>query len=599
MKTGHLSDLIASQAKQYGDRAAMHHRREITDPWIPISWNEFAAQVKSLSKALLELDVNEGDRVGQFSNNMAENLITDFALFANRAAVVPMYATSTVQQVNFIVEDAGIKLMFVGDESHYDTALAVMAGSSTLRKIIVYDSRVALKNEHSMYFHDLLEMGKESTRHFEVQSRQNEATEEDLACLLYTSGTTGNPKGVMIPHSCLIEAVKVHNERIPTINDEQTSVAFLPISHVFERMWCYFCIAMGVTIYINLRPIEITETIKHVRPNMMCAVPRFWEKVYAVVQENIASMPPFKQGLVTWALATGKKYNIDTLRLGVKPSLKLKLKYAIADKLIFSKVKKAVGIENATLLPVAGARLSDDINLFLKSMGLPIAYGYGLTETTATVSFFDYTHYEFGTVGKIIPRLEVKIGDDNEILVKGKTIFSGYWNNPEANKQSFTEDGYFRTGDAGFIRDNQIILTDRIKDLFKTSYGKYVAPQEIETRLVLDKHIEQVAVIGDEKPYVTALIHPSVPALEAYARKQGIAFADVESLLANPRIYEFVMGRIHQLQSGMAKHELVKKIALLPRPFTIQSGELTNTLKLKRTVVLQRYKVIIDEMYVV
>lgn len=283
----------------------------------------------------------------------------------------------------------------------------------------------------------------------------------------------------------------------------------------------------------------------------------------------------------------------------MKPSLKLKLKYAIADKLIFSKVKKAVGIENATLLPVAGARLSDDINLFLKSMGLPIAYGYGLTETTATVSFFDYTYYEFGTVGKIIPRLEVRIGDDNEILVKGKTIFSGYWNNPEANKQAFTDDRFFRTGDAGFIRDNQIILTDRIKDLFKTSYGKYVAPQEIETRLVLDKHIEQVAVIGDEKPYVTALIHPSVPALEAYARKQGITFTDVESLLSNPRIYEFVMGRIHQLQSGMAKHELVKKIALLPRPFTIQSGELTNTLKLKRTVVLQRYKVIIDEMYVV
>lgn len=599
MKTEHLADLIAYQAKQYGDRTALYHRREITDPWIQISWNEFAAQVKSLSKALLELGVNEGDRVGQFSNNMAENLITDYALFANRAAVVPMYATSTVQQVEYIVADAGIKLIFVGDQTHYDIALTVMAESKTLQKIIVYDSRVVLKHENSMYFKDLLEAGNESTSHFEVQMRQNEASEDDLACLLYTSGTTGNPKGVMLPHSCLIEAVKVHKERIPTLTDEHNSVAFLPMSHVFERMWCYFCIAMGVTVYINLRPIEITETIKQVRPNMMCAVPRFWEKVYAVVQENIAAMPPFKQGLVTWALATGKKYNIDTLRLGKNPSPGLKIKYQIADKLIFSKVKKAVGIENVTLLPVAGARLSDDINLFLKSMGLPIAYGYGLTETTATVSFFDYTHYEFGTVGKIIPRMEAKIGNDNEILVKGKTVFSGYWNNPEANKQAFTEDGFFRTGDAGFIRDNQIILTDRIKDLFKTSYGKYVAPQEIETRLVLDKFIEQVAVIGDEKPYVTALIHPNIPALEAYALKQGIAFDHSEGLLADSRIYDFLMSRILALQLGMAKHELVKKISLVVRPFSISSGELTNTLKLKRAVVAQRYKVIIDEMYAV
>ena len=412
------------------------------------------------------------------------------------------------------------------------------------RSLIVFDDTVELVGENSMYFHDLLVQGDKSNRHFEVQSRRNEAHDTDLACILYTSGTTGNPKGVMLPHSCLNEAVRIHAIRIPEMTDKDTSIAFLPLSHVFERMWCYLCVAQGVLIYINLRPIEITDAIKQVRPTMMCAVPRFWEKVYAAVQDNISKMPPFKQGMVSWALAIGKKYNIDYLRLGKTPSLGLRLRYLIADKLIYSKVKKTIGIENAVLFPVAGAKLSDEINIFLRSMGVPITYGYGLTESTASVSFFDRTGYEFGTVGKIIPDLEVKIGADNEILLKGKTIFPGYYRNPEANTAAFTEDGFFKTGDAGYIRGNSIILTDRIKDLFKTSYGKYIAPQEIETRLILDKYIDQVAVIGDERPYVSAIIAPSLPDLESYAAKFNIEYKDADDLLANPKIYEYMAQRI-------------------------------------------------------
>lgn len=597
MKTGHFADLIASQAQQYGDKTALYYRQNLQDAWTSTSWNQFAAQVLAVSKAFLELGVNEGDRVGQFSNNQPENLIIDFALFANRAVIVPMYATSTAPQIEFITQDSGLTILCVGDAAQYELALQVKAGSHVLQKIIVFDQSIPLKDSESLYFTDLIAMGQSSNRHFEVQSRQQEANESDLACILYTSGTTGNPKGVMLPHSCLIEAVKVHNERLPLVNDQLTSIAFLPMSHVFERMWCYFCIACGVTIYVNLRPIEITDTIKQVRPNMMCAVPRFWEKVYAVVQDNISQMTPLKQGLVTWALASGKQYNIDYLRLNKKPPLRIKLKYKMADTLIFSKVKRAVGIENALLLPVAGAKLSDDINLFLRSMGVPVVYGYGLTETTATVSCFDFTGYEFGTVGKIIPRLEVKIGPDNEILLKGKTVFSGYWKNEKANEMAFTDDGFFRTGDAGYIRGDQIILTDRIKDLFKTSYGKYVAPQEIETRLILDKFIEQVAVIGDEKPFVTALIYPSLVAMEEYAKAQGLQYEKTEELFSHPQVHEHFKMRIHRLQSGMANHELVKRITLIAQPFSIQSGELTNTLKLKRAVVAQRYKVAIDEMY--
>lgn len=597
METLHFAEIIAGQAKKYADRTAFYHRKHSTDEWSPLSWNSMSEQVNALAKRLFEMGLKEGDRVGQFSNNMVENLITDYALFANRAVVVPMYATSTASQIEFIINDSAIEILFVGDQAQYEIALEVKQRSSVLKTIVVYDSDVVLNEAESLRFSDVLAAGRLSNHHFDVQERQHAATEDDLACILYTSGTTGNPKGVMLPHSCLDESVRIHRIRIPEMTDQDTSIAFLPMSHVFERMWCYLCVANGVTVYVNLRPIEVSETLKEVRPTMMCAVPRFWEKVYSAVQENIAKMPPSKQGIVTWALAVGKKYNIDTLRNGLKPSAGLSIKYKIADKLIYSKVKKTVGIENAKLFPVAGARLSDDINIFFKSMGVPIAYGYGLTETTATVSFFEPVGYEFGTVGRIIPDIQVKIGTDNEILLKGRTVFRGYYKNPEANAAAFTEDGFFRTGDAGFLRNECIILTDRLKDLFKTSYGKYIAPQEIETRLILDKYIEQVAVIGNEKPYVTALIAPAMPALEEYARKAKISYSSTEELLAKPQVIELIESSIRKQQEGMAPYEFIKKFALLATPFSIQSGELTNTMKLKRPIVEQRYKVLIDEMY--
>lgn len=491
MVTPHFSQIIAAQALKYGDRAAFLHRRELTDEWTELGWNEFSEKVDALAHALYDMGVKEGDRVGQFSNNMVENMITDFALFSNRGVVVPMYATSTANQIEFIINDAGIEVLFVGDQVQFDIAMEVKARSSVLKTVVVFDPLTRISGEGVLWFEDVLAAGRSSSAGEGVEQRRQAATEDDLACILYTSGTTGNPKGVMLPHSCLDEAVRIHRIRIPEMTDQDTSIAFLPMSHVFERMWCYLCVANATIVYVNLRPIEVSETLKQVRPTMMCAVPRFWEKVYAAVQENIAAMPPSKQGIVTWALAVGKKYNIDTIRLGKKPGLGLSIKYKIADALIYSKVKKTVGIDNAKLFPVAGAKLSDDINIFLRSMGVPIAYGYGLTETTATVSFFEPVGYEFGTVGKIIPDLQVKIGPENEIMVKGRTVFSGYYKNPEANASAFTEDGFFRTGDAGFLRNGCIIITDRLKDLFKTSYGKYIAPQEIETRLSLDKYIEQ------------------------------------------------------------------------------------------------------------
>ncbi|ADQ80289.1 AMP-dependent synthetase and ligase [Paludibacter propionicigenes WB4] len=598
MENFHLSHLISSQAKKYGERAALYHREEQTDEWTKISWNSFAKEVSSISKSFVEIGVSEQQRVAQFSQNKAENLIIDFALFANRAVMVPLYATSSAQQVEYIVNDAEIGVIFVGDQQQYNIAYEVAQQSKYLKKIIAFDKKVVFADAaNAMYYSDFLLIGEKSTKHFEVDHRHSETSESDLACILYTSGTTGNPKGVMMPHSCFTEAMRIHNIRLTSITDKDTSIAFLPLSHVFERTWCYFCIFKGVTIYINLRPTEIQQTIKDVHPTLMCAVPRFWEKVYAGVKENLSKYSPIMLGVIAWAVATGKRHNVDILRKGKQPDVFLKFGYSIADKLIFSKVKETLGIENANMLPTAGAKLSDEIALFFRSIGVPIVYGYGLTESTATVCCYEYVGYEIGTVGNIMPDVSVKIGDDNEILLKGKTIFPGYYNNPEANAASFTEDGWFKTGDAGYIKDNKIVLTERIKDLFKTSNGKYIAPQEIETRLALDKYIEQVAVIGDERNYVTAIIAPNIPALEEYAQKHSITYENIDDLLKSPKIHEFLQARIIELQKGMANYEIIKRFTLIRKSFAIETGELTNTLKIRRAVVMQKYKSLIDEMY--
>lgn len=597
MDNMHFSRLIAYQSAKYKDKIVFNQRKTIQSDWEKLSWEQMESDVLCLSRQFLAVGVQPQARIGQFSNNMTENLVVDFALYAIRGVVVPMYATSTAAQIEYIVRDSSIEILFAGNQTQYEIALEAQKACPVLKTIVVFDENVVLQSSEDCYYIDFLRAGRKLNASEEYKIRQKDASADDMACILYTSGTTGNPKGVVLVHNNLTSAVRIHHQRLTSISDQDTSIAFLPLSHIFERMWTYFCLSKGVEIYMNLNPIEVTETIKDVNPTLMCAVPRFWEKVYAGVQEKINEMSPVQQAIVTWALATGKKYNLNILRQGRKPDFLMQWQYQLADKLIFSKVKNTLGIQNGRMFPVAGAKLSDDINLFMHCMGVPITYGYGLTESTATVCCFDYTHYTIGSVGKIMPEVEVKIGEENEIMLRGNTIFPGYFNQPEINKAAFTADGWFKTGDAGYIEDDILYLTDRIKDLFKTSYGKYIAPQEIETRLVLDKYIEQAAVIGDEKPYVTALIVPDYAALEKFAAKEMIPFNSREELLENQKITELIRSRIENAQKGMANYEMVKKFTLLSQAFSIQTGELTNTLKLKRVIVNHQYKLLIDKMY--
>lgn len=565
--------------------------------WVDVSWAELTERIERVARAIAKWGVKEGDRIGICAQNMPQGVIADFAGYANRAVSVPMYATASSEQIEYIVRDAEIGLMFVGEQVQYDHALEVMGRCDVLKRVVVMDEGVDLRGEaRAVRFSDFMAEGDDMAVQGLVERRMNAAREEDLAIVMYTSGTTGQSKGVMLPHACLLEAMRIHDVRLTKINRHDTSLAFLPMSHIFERAWVYFCLYKDVRVYLNLRPSDIQKTIKEVRPTLMCSVPRFWEKIAAGVQEKIDTFSPFKKAMVTWALAVGKEYNLDYRRVGRRATMGLWLRYRFADRFIFSILKKIVGIDRGRLFPVSGAAMDDGLVRFFLSMGLPVTYGYGLTETCATVCCYPDRDYEIGSLGTVMPGVEVKIGDDNEILVRGKTVCAGYYNKPEATAEAFV-DGWFRTGDAGRMEDGKIYMVDRIKDLFKTSNGKYIAPQQIETVLGADRYIEQIAVIGNNRNFVTAIIAPNMEAVQGFAQAQGIVYERVEELLENEAVLKLFEERIAEGQKGMAPFEMIKKFRLIKRAFSIESGELTSTLKLRRAVIQQNYASLIEEMY--
>ncbi len=598
MELIHFSKLVAEKAKKQASRVALYYRDYSVAKWVEITWRELHEKVERVARALVSLGVKEEDRVAICSQNMPQALMVDFANYANRAISVPMYATASVQQIEYIVNDAEIEILCVGEQVQYDNALEVIKNNKFLKHIVVFDPSVNLKGEsRAMYFEDFMRLGDDESLQKTVKARTKAATEDDLAIIMYTSGTTGESKGVMLPHSCLLEAMRIHDQRLVSIKRSDTSMAFLPLTHIFERAWTYFCLWQDVKVYLNQRPADIQNTLKEVRPTLLCAVPRFWEKIAAGVQLKIDTFSPFMKAMVTWALAVGEEYNIGYRKDKKRAPFGLACRYRIADGLIFSKLKKVVGIDKGRLFPVAGAALDDKLAKFFISLGLPIMYGYGLTETTATVCCYPYDNYLIGSMGTLMPDVQVKIGEDGEILVKGKTVCSGYYKKPEITENSFV-DGWFRTGDAGKLVDGKhLYMTDRIKDLFKTSNGKYIAPQQIETILGGDVFIEQVAVIGNNRNYVTAIIAPNIEAIKGYAEQNGIKYEYVDELMDNPQVCKMMEERIAELQKDMAPYEKIKKFRLIKRGFTIESGELTSTLKLRRAVILQNYATMIEEMY--
>ncbi len=597
-----LVEMVARNAAKYGEREALRFQDYKTQEWVSISWKGFKNQVDRMALSLEMLGIEAFDKIAFFSQNCPGIMVSHMAAFYNRATTVPIYATCSKDEVAFILSDSAAKVLFVGDQRQYEVALRVIEEVDTLKNIVLYNPTIKLVkgDTTTLYWDDFLALSETASdkNRANVLERKNAGDPEDLAFLIYTSGTTGKPKGVMLTHANFDIQLEVHRERITQLREDDVSLSFLPMSHVFELAWSLVVVSLGMHLVINYNPKEIQKTIKEIHPTCMCAVPRFWEKVYAAVMEKMHKSPLIMKKLMKEAITVGIRRNVVYVGNGKKVPTLLEKRYQILDKLVLSKVREAIGIRKATIFPTAGAALSDNITAFLRGIDLPIYIGYGLSETTATVSCFPDTGYKIGSVGTRLRSLDVKIGENNEILIKGPSIMKGYYNRPEENAAAFTEDGYFRTGDAGHITENgDLVLTERLKDLFKTSNGKYIAPQALETLLGEDSMIEQVAVIGDQRKFVTALVVPAYDAVMEYANKNKIGYDGIEDLLKNPAIIEMFMQNINQLQSNFASYQQIKRITLLPRPFSMETGELTNTLKVRRAVVAKIYSKEIEAMY--
>ena len=599
-----LVEMIDLQARRYGAREAYRFCWRKEGEWMPTAWEEFKVQVDVAARAIAAIGLREKDTIAVCSPNTPQILIAEFGAFNNRIAAIPVYSGSSQEQFDFIVSNGGARLIFVGDRHQYPLAYSYWKRNpSAVEKIVVFknsgieffpDDRV------SIGWDDFVRSGMEASEEIrgEVARRRNVGLPEDPATLIYTSGTTGEPKGVVITHANYDAAMEMHLRALTMVSDSDLSMAFLPMSHILEKAWSFFCLTKGIRIAVNYDPRLIQDTIHQVHPNLMCCVPRFWEKVYASVREKISSMGRLERLAVRRALNVGRRRNIGYVRRGRKVPSLLEREYRFWDRRVFSKLKNAIGIPAPNMFPTAGAPLSDRICEFMRSVGIDVKIGYGLSETTATVSCFPETGYTIGTVGRPLPGIDVRISDEGEILVKAPTVTPGYFRNPEANAEAFTEDGYFRTGDAGYITaDGSIVLTERVKDLFKTSNGKYIAPQALESRLAENKYIDEAAVIGDSRKFVTALVVPNLSQLRAWASREGIDDADTGALLADPRTVGFVMRQIDEVQRDMAPYERIKRITLLPNHFSVMNGEVTNTMKVRRPVVARRYAREIEAMY--
>ena len=595
----HLSVLIHSQAKKYGNRTALVRQDFGGSKWTNVSWNQFSANVKKVSNALLALGLKPQDKIAVFSQNCAEYLYTDFGAYGIRVVSIPFYATTSGQQVQYMVNDASVRLVFVGEQEQYDKAHNIHSVCPSLERIIVFDRhvRLSMHDPEAMYFDDFLKLGEDLSHEREVEALWKEANDDDLCNILYTSGTTGDSKGVMLTYGQYAAALKANDECVP-LTEKDSVIDFLPFTHIFERGWAYLAISEGCTLIVNTDPHKIQQSMRETHPTCMSSVPRFWEKVYQAVRAKIDRSSGMQQKMFYKAWNIGKKYNVDYLAKGKRPPLSLRLQYAIANKTVLGLVRAQIGLEHPNIFPTAGAYVSPEVQEFVHSIGIGMVVGYGLTESLATVSCNHLDEgYTIGSVGQPINGIEIKIGENSEILLKGPTITKGYYKRPEQNKAAFDADGFFHTGDAGYLKNGELYLTERIKDLFKTSNGKYIAPQMIEALLLVDKFVDQVAVIADQRKFVSALVVPEYGALEEWARARGIKFADRVELCKDKEVNAMMMERIDILQQSLAHYEQIKRFTLLPHHFSMEKGEITNTLKLRRGMVNKHYKDIIDGMY--
>ncbi len=589
MTKRHLAEIFRGTVARYGDRPAVFWK--IGSSWHNLTYAQTLEQVEGVASGLIGLGIQPGDRVALFSQNRPEWAIADFATLAIGATTVPIYATNTADQVAYILNQSGCRLVFVGDDDQRAVVESILDRCPLLERIVVL---VGTGSADVLTFADLRQSGRNDDRSAEVAARRERLDTNDLASIIYTSGTTGEPKGVMLSHSNLAHQM----DAIDTFFDvgpDDRSLCFLPLSHVYERAWSYFIFSQGAQNYYLSNPRDVVDYLPDVKPTAMVSVPRLYEKVYAGVMSNVEASSALKKKLFNWAIGVGGRY-AGALDAGEKPGWSLRISHAVADKLVLAKIRDVVGGPK-NFFSAGGAPLSATIEEFFYAAGLLVCQGYGLTETSPMVTCNSPGRFRFGTVGHPIPGCEIKIADDGEILVRGDNVMQGYYDNPEATAEVL-RDGWLHTGDIGEIdEDGFLAITDRLKDILITSGGKNIAPQRIETAVGRDHFIEQIAAIGDRRKFVSALIVPAFDVLEKWAAEHDVEFETRHDLVNDPAVRALYRERIDKQSADLAQFESVKAFTLLEREFSQDSNEITPTQKIRRRIVEQSFAAEIEAMY--
>jgi long-chain acyl-CoA synthetase len=568
---------------------------KIGDAWVPISSDEMMARARRIAGGLYSIGIRPGDRVAILSESRPEWTLTDAGCIFLGAVDVPIYPTLTAPQVRYILNDSGARVLVLSDQKKYLELAAVLKDCPGVEQLVFFESHDL--NDAGKTLAELERLGLELDRDQPelIAELAHNTKPEDLATLIYTSGTTGEPKGVMLTHSNLVSNLVDSSTQL-SFTEEDTALSVLPLSHVFERQAMYMYLYRGMAVYYSESIEKIGPNLREVSPTILVGVPRIFEKIYARIKERAAAEGKINVALLAWAVALAKTY-AQHLIYRRKPSAWLRLQHKLASRLVFSRWKKAFG-GRIRLLVSGGAALPEELGLLYLGAGIPIIQGYGLTETSPVITSCTLDENRIGTVGKPIRNVQVRVALDGEIEARGPNIMRGYYHKPEATKEVFTADGWFKTGDIGKIdEDGFLRITDRKKELFKTSGGKYIAPQPIEQMIKGSRFVNQVVLIGNERRFPAALIVPSWELIESYAQLKGIKAQSRAELCQHPRIIDLFERQVAEQTTGLAQYERVKKVALLENEFTIESGELTPTLKVKRRVIDEKYRSVIDRIY--
>jgi len=584
------------------NRVARKHKRTDTlnyksdGHWVSISSDEMLQRVKYIAAGLHAIGADRGDRVALLSESRVEWTLTDGGSIFAGTIDVPIYPTLTPPQVRYILNDSGACILFLANREKYDEIKEVLGECPEVKHVIFFDPQ-GVKGEEGLTLAQLEEQGRELEQHEPgyVDRLAAQAKPDDLATIIYTSGTTGEPKGVMLTHSNLVTNL-IDSSGHLSFGEHDTALSVLPLSHVFERQAMYMYLHQGMAVYFAESLQTVGPNLREVHPTVLVGVPRIFEKIYQRIRERAAETGWLASALLAWSISVAKDYARLVIAHQPVPAF-LRFKHWIASKLVFSKWQRAFG-GRMRLLVSGGAALPEELSYIYIGAGIPIVQGYGLTETSPVITTSRIEDNRVGTVGKAIPNIEIRIAEDGEIEVRGPNIMRGYYNKPEETRAVFTSDGWFKTGDIGTLdQDGFLRITDRKKELFKTSGGKYISPQPIEQAIKASRFVNQVVLIGAERKFPAALVVPVWEQLESYCKLKGIEFKSHSELCHHPRIIDLIQRQIDGLTPNLAKYERIKKVALLENEFTIEGGELTPTLKVKRRVIDQKYRDVIEKLY--